>query len=104
MGFHCWDHIRTSWAFNLLRAPFPREEHARDSHPKLADLIEPFRDANFLRAVLFYGLWTLALGLAGPLQRFYAGQTADFLHGNFYFQCLFYGDEYCRLSHMGRPH
>ena len=53
--------------FNLLRAPFPREEHARDHHPKLADLIEPFRDANFLRAVLFYGLWTLALGLAGPL-------------------------------------
>ena len=33
----------------------------------MADLVEPFRDVNFLRAVLFYGLWTLALGLAGPL-------------------------------------
>ena len=53
--------------FNLLRAPFPREEHTQDSHPKMADLVEPFRDVNFLRAVLFYGLWTLSLGLAGPL-------------------------------------
>ena len=71
--------------FNLLRAPFPREEHARDSHPKLADLIEPFRDANFLRAVLFYGLWTLALGLAGPSTAFLCWTDCRFLTRKFLF-------------------
>ncbi len=52
---------------NLLRAPFPKELPTEEGHPGIADLIEPFRDANFRRAVLFYGLWTMALGLSGPL-------------------------------------
>lgn len=52
---------------NLLRAPFPQSQAPSTAHPKLSDLIEPFRDANFLRAVSFYGLWTLALGISGPL-------------------------------------
>ncbi len=33
----------------------------------LARLLEPFRDGNFLRAVLFFGFWTFGLGIAQPL-------------------------------------
>ena len=53
---------------NLLRAPFPQESAATDEHgARLRDLIQPFHDANFRRAALFYGLWTFGIGLAGPL-------------------------------------
>ena len=53
---------------NLLRAPFPKQEAAADERgTHLGDLLLPFRDPNFRRVALFYGLWTFALGLAGPL-------------------------------------
>ena len=53
---------------NLFRAPFPRgETHAEEQSTGLRDLLLPFRDANFRRAAVFYGLWTFSLGLAGPL-------------------------------------
>ncbi len=53
---------------NLLRAPFPRQTAAGDDQgTRLGDLLHPFRDPNFRRVALFYGLWTFALGLAGPL-------------------------------------
>ena len=56
----------------LSRAPYAagegeEEEEEEDQVDGLARLREPFRDSNFLRAVLFYGLWTFALGIAQPL-------------------------------------
>ena len=38
-----------------------------DERDGLARLAEPFRDGNFLRAVLFFGFWTFGLGIAQPL-------------------------------------
>ena len=53
---------------SLLRAPFPRQTAASDEQgTRLGDLLHPFRDPKFRRVALFYGLWTFALGLAGPL-------------------------------------
>ena len=52
---------------NLARAPFPQEQPPSEDRPGLADLITPFRDVNFRRTVLFFGTWTFALGLSGPL-------------------------------------
>ncbi len=52
---------------NLARAPFPKELPPSEDRPGLAALITPFRDTNFLRAALFFGTWTFALGLSGPL-------------------------------------
>lgn len=53
----------------LLRAPHAAKEVDEEGQisGSLHLLLEPFRDVNFRRAVLFYGLWTLSLGLAGPL-------------------------------------
>ena len=53
---------------NLLRAPFPQQTTASDEQStRLRDLVQPFYDANFRRAALFFGLWTFGIGLAGPL-------------------------------------
>ena len=53
---------------NLLRAPFPQQTTASDEQStRLRDLVQPFHDANFRRAALFFGLWTFGIGLAGPL-------------------------------------
>ena len=53
---------------NLLRAPFPQQKAATDEQStRLRDLVQPFHDANFRRAALFFGLWTFGVGLAGPL-------------------------------------
>ena len=53
---------------NLLRAPFPQQTTASDEQStRLRDLVQPFHDANFRRAALFFGLWTFGVGLAGPL-------------------------------------
>ena len=53
---------------NLLRAPFPQQTAATDEQStRLRDLLQPFHDANFRRAALFFGLWTFGVGLAGPL-------------------------------------
>jgi len=53
---------------NLLRAPFPQQTTASDEQStRLRDLVQPFYDANFRRAALFFGLWTFGVGLAGPL-------------------------------------
>ena len=53
---------------NLLRAPFPQRAAATDEQgTRLRDLVQPFHDANFRRAALFFGLWTFGVGLAGPL-------------------------------------
>ena len=62
----------------LSRAPYPSSaEPAADSRPGFSDLVRPFQDANFRRAVLFYGLWTFAMGIAGPL---YSVFMLDRLH------------------------
>jgi len=50
----------------LGRAPIPRSEEAGEHH-RPAMLLQPFRDPSFRRAVLFYGLWTFATGVGGPL-------------------------------------
>ena len=53
---------------NLLRAPFPQQTTTTDEQStRLRDLLQPFHDANFRRAALFFGLWTFGVGLAGPL-------------------------------------
>ena len=52
----------------FLRAPFPQQTAATDEQStRLRDLLQPFHDANFRRAALFFGLWTFGVGLAGPL-------------------------------------
>ncbi len=54
--------------FVLSRAPFPRQSADEEETPTASNLLlEPFRDGNFRRAVLFYGLWIFALGIAGPM-------------------------------------
>lgn len=50
----------------LGRAPFPQtEDKGQQNRPAM--LLHPFKDAEFRRAVLFYGLWTFATGVGGPL-------------------------------------
>ncbi len=51
---------------SLGRAPFPQAEE-KGERGSLATLLQPFEDPNFRRAVLFYGLWTFATGVGGPL-------------------------------------
>lgn len=56
----------------LSRTPFAagpdmREGQEQDTVGGLTRLLEPFRDSNFVRAVLFFGMWTFAVGIAGPL-------------------------------------
>lgn len=53
----------------LSRAPYPTVDGdgGRDPGDRPAALLEPFRDRNFRRAVLFFGLWTFADGVSGPL-------------------------------------
>lgn len=51
---------------SLGRAPFPQTEE-KGEHASLGTLLQPFKDPNFRRAVLFYGLWTFATGVGGPL-------------------------------------
>ena len=50
----------------LARAPFPQSAARVASSGSLSMLLQPFRDTNFRRAVLFYGLWTFAIGVGGP--------------------------------------
>jgi|APSaa5957512622_1039677.scaffolds.fasta_scaffold12315_2 MFS family permease len=62
----------------LSRAPFPSTTSSTDEPPpNLSSLITPFKDPNFRRAVLFYGTWTFAMGVAGPL---YSVFMLDRLH------------------------
>ena len=52
----------------LGRAPYP--PRPPDDEPQVGSgrlLLEPYRNANFRRALLFYGLWIFAVGVAGPL-------------------------------------
>ncbi|MFH1568998.1 MAG: MFS transporter [Gemmatimonadota bacterium] len=53
----------------LSRAPYPRKGRPEEGTPLGSGrlLLEPLRDGNFRRAVLFFGLWTFAMGLGGPL-------------------------------------
>lgn len=56
----------------ISRTPFAAGVDMRDGDEEdtvggLTRLLEPFRDSNFVRAVLFFGLWTFGLGVAGPL-------------------------------------
>ncbi len=52
----------------LSRASYTDGNEERvDETDGLARLAEPFRDGNFLRAVLFFGFWTFGLGIAQPL-------------------------------------
>lgn len=56
----------------LTRAPHvpPPEEETVTTEPT-PSLLEPLRDRNFRRAVLFYGVWTFAIGIGGPLYSVY---------------------------------
>lgn len=53
----------------LSRAPYAvgEGEDVEESSDGPGSLLEPFRDRNFLRAVVFFGLWTFADGVSGPL-------------------------------------
>lgn len=54
----------------LSRTPFATGADMREGQDPvggLTRLTEPFRDSNFVRAVLFFGMWTFALGIGGPL-------------------------------------
>lgn len=50
----------------LSRAPYPKHDASTGSSASLSALIQPFRDASFRRAVVFYGMWVFCLGLDGP--------------------------------------
>jgi MFS family permease len=52
----------------LSRAPHPVLPPPDEPTPeRTAGLLAPLRDRNFRRAVLFYGTWTFAIGIGGPL-------------------------------------
>jgi MFS family permease len=52
----------------INRAPFPHTaEPEEEPSPSPGALLQPFRDASFRWAVLFYGVWTYATSIAGPL-------------------------------------
>ena len=53
----------------LARAPHPPPpaEDETATERRFGGIIEPLRDRNFRRAVLFYGSWTFAIGIGGPL-------------------------------------
>ena len=54
----------------LSRTPFATGTDMREGEDTVSGmtrLMEPFRDSNFVRAVLFFGLWTFGMGVAGPL-------------------------------------
>ncbi|MEW6754022.1 MAG: MFS transporter [Candidatus Latescibacterota bacterium] len=61
----------------LGRAPFPAATPSEAAGLCLRDMLQPFRSASFRRAVLFYGLWTFATGVSGPL---YSVFMIDRLH------------------------
>ena len=61
----------------VYRAPYPKDDGATASSASLSALVEPFKDASFRRAVIFYGLWVFCLGLDGP---FYSIFMLDRLH------------------------
>ena len=62
----------------LNRAPYPEtKKESEESNPSLNSLLQPFKDPNFRRTVLFYGLWTFAMGISGPL---YSVFMLDRLH------------------------
>jgi len=55
---------------SLSRTPFASGADMREGEDTvggLTRLMEPFRDSNFVRAVLFFGMWTLAVGIGGSL-------------------------------------
>jgi len=52
--------------FVLSRAPFPRQSAPRKGH-KLLLICSWSRSETATSRVLFYGLWTFALGIAGPM-------------------------------------
>ena len=51
----------------VSRAPYPKETRDGEPRANLRSLIEPLKDKNFRLATLFFGSWTLALGISGPL-------------------------------------
>ena len=51
----------------VSRAPFPKETPNGETKANLRSLVEPLKDRNFRWATLFFGSWTLALGISGPL-------------------------------------
>jgi MFS family permease len=51
----------------LGRAPYPPKSPTSVPAPKPRDLLKPFGNRRFLVAVLFFGLWTFAIGIGGPL-------------------------------------
>jgi MFS family permease len=51
----------------LRTAPYPRETREGETKANLRSLVEPLKDRNFRWATLFFGTWTLALGISGPL-------------------------------------
>ncbi|MEE2657014.1 MAG: MFS transporter [Candidatus Latescibacterota bacterium] len=53
----------------LGRAPHVSDPELQPE--RSGSLLEPFRDGNFRRAVMFYGIWTFALGIGSPLYSVY---------------------------------
>ena len=53
----------------LSSAPWPRQEPIEEGAEvrSLQMLAQPFRDANFRRAIFFLGSWSFTVGIAGPL-------------------------------------
>ena len=51
----------------ISRAPYPQETETDEPQTDLRSLLEPLRNRNFRWATVFFGSWTLALGISGPL-------------------------------------
>lgn len=51
----------------LGRAPYPPRGDTPAPAPRPRDLLKPFGDRRFCVAVLFFGLWTFAVGIGGSL-------------------------------------
>lgn len=70
--------ILSVWA--LSRASFPTSERLPQQDSYLQQLLQPFRDGNFRRALIFFASWQFARGLAEP---FYSIFMLDSLHINY---------------------
>lgn len=53
--------------FVLYRAPSPHYPEEPERQDSMQNLIQPFRDLNFRRLIVFYASWNFAIGLSGPL-------------------------------------
>lgn len=52
---------------SITRAPAPSQDSDDTAGSSVRMLLRPFKDRDFTLAVSFFGLWTLATGISGPL-------------------------------------